>query len=213
MLRAHYSEHTARETAHSRPDDGVPVPNAGLPPLATPADTPVAESEGEVAPGPSRGPSPLRRIWAWAAGADGAEEELAPPSPPPSPSPPLAGPLPSAPPSPPSPPLSPPPWSPPPSRALDVCLLALAPLVAELLFLLPWPCRGRIGLPTLALPCGVLAVAMLHSGGMLYAGALLATDEDGAWPPVLYFSLPLSAAGLVLRTSRLSAFCCRRRCR
>ena len=142
MLRAHYSEHTARETAHSRPDDGVPVPNAGLPPLATPADTPVAESEGEVAPGPSRGPSPLRRIWAWAAGADGAEEELAPPSPPPSPSPPLAGPLPSAPPSPPSPPLSPPPWSPPPSRALDVCLLALAPLVR-------WKCPS----PPLAQDC------------------------------------------------------------
>ena len=88
--------------------------------------------------------------------------------------------------------------------------LALSPLNVEALYLLPWCCRSYLRLPTLAMCACAHAIALLHSATMLTFGVRLlaavnarADDFDegrrGAIYAALYTSLPLAAAGLLLR--------------
>jgi len=88
--------------------------------------------------------------------------------------------------------------------------LALSPLNVEALYLLPWRRRSYLRLPTLAMCACAHAIALLHSATMLTFGVRLlaavnarADDFDegrrGAIYAALYTSLPLAAAGLLLR--------------
>lgn len=99
--------------------------------------------------------------------------------------------------------------------------LALSPLNAEALYLLPWRRRSYFRLPTLAMCVCVSAVALLHSGGILVVSLqLLAAanakaddlDDEGRLAAVylaVYVSLLLAVAGLLLRVGRLCAISAR----